>query len=213
MLQLILRRAEQAPKRLMFQLNLPDFFVLCAKLAVRRGPLANELGLEPRLLLAGPSTMGGDDVQGPIPPARGFHAGPGEIPFECRPRVGFPREPLDEFHLARRRGSEGGGGAVLRLLMRRRGVGRVAPTRRARQRVPLGRVIASEARRAPPQMPDPLVVSCASAAAFEVGFAAADASRAPLLGLAAGDPSAAVAQSCALLIGLLRQTRRPPSAA
>ena len=61
--------------------------------------------------------------QGPIPPARGFHADRGEVPFECRPRVGFSREPLDEFRLARRRGSEGGGGAVLRLLMRRRGVG------------------------------------------------------------------------------------------
>ena len=33
------------------------------------------------------------------------------------------REPIDEFRLARRRGGKGGGGAVLRLLMGRRGVG------------------------------------------------------------------------------------------
>ena len=122
MLQSILRRAEQLSKRLVFQCNLPDFFVLCAKHAVRIGPHAGELRLEPRRLLAGPPTVGRDDVQAPIPPARGFHAGPGEIPFECRARVGFPREPLDEFRLARRRGSERGGGAVLCLLMRRRSV-------------------------------------------------------------------------------------------
>ena len=84
---------------------------------------AGELRLEPRLLLTGPPTIGGNDVQAPIPPTRGFHAGPGEIPFECRTRVGFPCEPLDEFRLARRRGSERGGGAVLRLLIRRCGVG------------------------------------------------------------------------------------------
>ncbi|MCA1562854.1 MAG: hypothetical protein LC804_22150 [Acidobacteria bacterium] len=75
MLQLILRRAEQAPKRFMFQLNSADFFVLCAKLAVCIGPLAGELRLEPRLPPAGPPTIGGDDVQGPIPLARRIHAG------------------------------------------------------------------------------------------------------------------------------------------
>ena len=61
MLQSILRRTEQAPKRLTFQLNLPGFFVLCAKLAVRMRPLGGELRLEPRLLLAGPPTIGGDE--------------------------------------------------------------------------------------------------------------------------------------------------------
>ena len=58
-----------------------------------------------------------------IPPARGFHAGPGEIPLECRPGIGFPHEPIDQFRLARRRGGKGVGGAVLRLLIGRRGVG------------------------------------------------------------------------------------------
>ena len=135
MLQLILCRAEQALKRLVFQLNLPDFFVLRAKHAVRIGPLAGELRLEPCCLLAGPPTIGGNDEQGPIPPARGFHAGRGEIPFECDPRVGLPREPLDEFRLARRRGGEGGGGAVLRLLMRRRGVGQPLLQARVRRGV------------------------------------------------------------------------------
>ena len=81
-------------------------------------------------------------MQAPIPPARGFHAGPGEIPFECRPRVGFPREPLDEFRLARRRGSERSGGAVLRLLMRRRGVGQPLLQRGVRDSVfRYGRVV------------------------------------------------------------------------
>ena len=58
-----------------------------------------------------------------------------EIPFECRPRVRFPREPLDELRLARRRGREGGGGAVLRFLMRRRGVGQPLLQRGVRGRV------------------------------------------------------------------------------
>src|SRR5258708_37397900 len=117
LLQLILRRTEHAPKRLMFQLNLPDLFVFCAKLTVRIGPVAGELRLEPRLLLAGPPTIGGDDVQGPIPPAPGFDAGPGEIPFERRPLVGFACEPTDELRLSRRRDIDGGGAAGLRLLM------------------------------------------------------------------------------------------------
>jgi hypothetical protein len=122
-LQFVLGRAEQASKRLMFQLHLPDFFVLGATLAVRVAPLAGELRLEPRLLVAGPQTIGGADIQKPIPHARRFHAGPGEIPFERRPRVRFPREPFEELRLAHRRGSESGGGAVLRVPMRRHGVG------------------------------------------------------------------------------------------
>jgi len=121
MLQLTLCRPEQSPQRVVFQLNLPEFFGLCAKLAVRIGPLAGELRLESRLLLSGPPAIGGDDVPGPIPPARGFGAGLREIPFECRPYGGFLREPLDEFRLTRRRGSEGGGRTALRLLMRRPG--------------------------------------------------------------------------------------------
>jgi hypothetical protein len=123
MLQLTLCRPEQPPQRLVFQLNLTEFFGLCAKLAVRIGPLAGELRLESRLLLSGPPAIGGDDVPGSIPTARGFGAGPREIPFEGGPHGRFFREPLDEFRLTRRRGSEGDGGAVLRLPMRRPGGG------------------------------------------------------------------------------------------
>ena len=89
-LQLILRRAEPALKRLLFQLKLPYLFVFCAKLSVRIGPLAGELRLEPRLLLAGPPTIGGADVQEPIPPARGFHAGRGGDPVRVPPARQIP---------------------------------------------------------------------------------------------------------------------------
>src|SRR5687768_15947105 len=106
MLQLILRRAEQQPNRLMFQLKLADFFVLAIKLAGGVDPLAGELLLEPRLLLARPSPISGANRQKPIPDARGFDAGFLEIVFECRPRIGFVRELVDESRLARRRGSE-----------------------------------------------------------------------------------------------------------
>ena len=68
-----------------------------------------ELRLEPRLVPGCAPTIGGDDVPCPIPPTRGFHPVPREIPFEGRSRVGFLCEPLDEIRLARRPGSESGG--------------------------------------------------------------------------------------------------------
>ena len=94
MLQLIVGRAEPAQKRLMLQLKLPDFFVLCAKRTIRIGPLAGETCFEPPRLLRGPRR---------------------ELPFECRPSVGFSREPRHEFRLARRRGRECGGRAFFRI--------------------------------------------------------------------------------------------------
>ena len=61
---------------LQLMLRLPDFFVLCAKLAVRISPLAGELRLELRFLLAGPPTIGGDDVQRPNPARARIPCGP-----------------------------------------------------------------------------------------------------------------------------------------
>ena len=122
-LQFVLRRAEKVLKRVDLLPHLAKFVLFCLQPTVRVRPLAGELGLELHFLLAGVPTIVGDDVAGPIPPARGFHSNRGEVPFECRPPVGFLCEPLDEFRLARRRDSDSGGGAVLHLLMRRRGVG------------------------------------------------------------------------------------------
>ena len=67
---------EGAEASSMFLLNLPDFFVLCAQLAVRVRPLAGELRLEPRLLLAGAPTIGGDDVAGTDPARARIPCGP-----------------------------------------------------------------------------------------------------------------------------------------
>ena len=91
----------------------------------------------------------------PPPPVPGCRRGRRRVDSSW-PRVGFAvRDPLDEFCLARRRGREGGRRASPPLAdARSRRRSAVAPTRRARQRVPSRPCrISSEARRAAPRRP------------------------------------------------------------